>query len=102
MAWSDHLTRLNATVFAENLCDQATWAGVADPVWIILEAPDVELAYGQSRTVVGSRIIEVEKSAVPSPAKDQVVTMGARTFTLLSRPTLSEDGSVWRCEARES
>lgn len=102
MAWSDHLARLNASAFSPAICDEAVWQGISDPVWIMLAEPDVDLSYGQSSTTAAARIIEVERRAVPSPAKDQVVTVGVRTFTLLSRPKLSDDGSVWRCEARES
>lgn len=101
MAWSEHLAGLNAAVFPE-VGDQAYWTpGPSEPVWVVLIEPEIVLGMGQGGALASQRILEVQRSEIPEPREGDQVAVGDRRFVLIAEPPLSDDGSVWRCEARE-
>ena len=101
MAWSEHLSAMNTAVFPE-VGDQAYWTpGGNTPVWVVLIEPEIVLGIGRGGTIASQRILEVQRCDVPAPHEADKVAIGERRFVLTGEPTLSDDGSVWRCEARE-
>lgn len=101
MSWNASLEAMNAAVFPA-VGEPGAWSGAPiDPVWIIVHEPELAVAFGQSRTTTRQRILEVQRSEVPGPAEDDQVAVGVRRFVVIAKPELSDDGSVWICEARE-
>lgn len=104
--FSDLAVDVDAAV-RERLTDPALWraGGTGDGVeaGVILEQPDVEIAFGQSRAVAASAVLGVFRVDVAAPAKGdtaQLVDTG-RLFRVIARPQLDADGTYWRCEAAE-
>jgi hypothetical protein len=101
MAWSEHLGAMNAAVFPE-VGDQGFWTpGPSTPVWIVLIEPEIILGVGQGGVIASQRILEVQCCEIPEPRERDQVAIGTRRFVLIAEPTKSDDGSCWRCEARE-
>jgi hypothetical protein len=101
MNFSDMLATLDGAV-ADQLCDDATWSGVAHVVRVLLREEDETLEWGGSSSVASSVILEVRVSEVAAPRPGDQVQIGLRRFRLLrDEPRKSTDGSWWVCEAEE-
>lgn len=101
MAFPTLVAAVDLAVFT-NLADGlATWTGVVVPVPIILAEPDETSSLGPGPMVRATRTIHVRKVDVPTPIKGDLVVLGARSFSILGKPMIDEEGTVWACQAAE-
>ena len=91
-------------LFADpNIAMDAVWraGGVGDgtTVRVITRRPDQVVAFGESRAVLPTLLVEVRRSEVAEPASGDTVEIEGEFFEIIAAPTTDSVRLVWACEA---
>ncbi|MTW18347.1 hypothetical protein GJ689_19275 [Rhodoplanes serenus] len=93
----------NDALFADpNLSEPAIWRSnsVGDVhVRVIRRQPDAEVAFGGSRALVPTVVIDVRRSEAPDVAEGDGFLFGPETFRVIGEPTGDALDLIWTCEA---
>ena len=100
--WQDALATLYADQhMAEPATYKAQGAGAGVTVRVVHTRPDLMLDYGDTRVVAGSTMINVLRTAVAAPAKDDTFTLGPDVYRVVADPAATDPkGLEWKCEVR--
>lgn len=100
----DRRRRLLAALYAK-FGESAVWtpaAGGADtPVTVRPHTGDVEIDFGQSKTIAPQNMLRVRSDDLTPATKDTVVIgegAEARTVKVIGKPRLAHQGLEWVCE----
>lgn len=102
--FAERVARAEEAVF-RTFGEDATWAGLADPVRVIRREADEPLRLDYGETIVSGRMLRVRKSEVEAPAEgDEVQVLDAdgapvadAKFAVSGEPRLDRKG-VWHCQ----
>lgn len=98
------LTVVTDALFTDsNLARDAIWraGGTGDEVTVrvITKRPDQVVAFGDSRAILPTMLIDVRRSEIPNPANGDTVEIEGDAFEIIATPVADSLGLVWTCEA---
>lgn len=98
MSFPQARERMTNAVFAR-LGEDAEWAGVADPVRVILTQQDETLRFDRAVQRQMGQMLRVRRAEVAAPALGDVVTLqhDSSQWAVIAEPELLRHG-VWQCE----
>jgi len=86
-----------------NIAEDALWRagglGGGQAVRIVRKSPDELVAFGASRAVMPTVLIDVRASEVASPAARDTAEIDGELFDIIGTPVRDSLGLVWTCEA---
>lgn len=100
---TDVFTLAVDALFADpNIGEDALWkaggTGPGVPVRVICKSPDSEAAFGQSRALLPSVVVDVRRSEAAAIAEGDLIVIGAETYRIIGEPVGDAQGLVVACE----
>lgn len=92
-----------AVLFADpHLAVSATYRAGGDgpdvPLRIMVSQPDVRANWNEVAYVVKTTLIDVQKTACPTPAEGDVFVFGGKTYAMQGQPEADVLNQVWTLE----
>ena len=72
------------------------------PIRVIRRAPDRITEFGAARFVSDTMIVDVRVSELPDPRTDDLIVIGADSFTIQGEPIRDRERLIWSLDLRPS
>lgn len=100
---TDVFTLAVDALFADpNIGEDALWkpsgTGPGVPVRVIRKSPDSEAAFGQSRALLPSVVVDIRRSEAAAIAEGDLFVIGAESYKIIGEPMGDAQGLVVACE----
>ena len=79
-------------------CAGGTGTGVA--VRVIRKSPDEITPFGAGRILSETTLLDARMADLPTPAPGDLITIGAKTFTLQGEPKADRERLIWTLNTR--
>ena len=70
------------------------------PIRVIRRAPDRVTEFGAARFVSDSMMVDVRVSDLPAPRPDDLIVIGADSFTIQGEPVRDRERLIWSLDLR--